>query len=196
MKDLIAGLEQRTFVRYALGVGIGLAVTILLFLLMEKLIESDRTPYSEPAKGELLSFVRLLEEPPPVTRESPKEPPEVEPPPVVDPPELAPRPICKKMECGVPVEPPPPDRPEVTRSGVATNGEFLPIMKVATKKYRSTDISGNYADMARAFGGYGERVTEPAQIVPAIRRGIEATESGTPALLEFITEQEISISSY
>ena len=72
----------------------------------------------------------------------------------------------------------------------------LPIMQVATEKYRSTDISGHYADMAKAFGGYGERITDPAEIVPAIRRGIEATESGTPALLEFITEKEISISSY
>ena len=34
----------------------------------------------------------------------------------------------------------------------------LPIMPVSTEKYRSTDISGHYADMAKAFGGYGERV--------------------------------------
>ncbi len=65
----------------------------------------------------------------------------------------------------------------------------LKIMKVATEKYRSTDISGNYAEMARAFGGYGERVTEPQQIVPAIRRAIRQTEDGVPALLEFITEK-------
>lgn len=70
----------------------------------------------------------------------------------------------------------------------------LPIMQVATEKYRSTDISGNYADMAKAFGGYGERVTDPGEIVAAIRRGVEATESGTPALLEFITDKEITIS--
>jgi thiamine pyrophosphate-dependent acetolactate synthase large subunit-like protein len=72
----------------------------------------------------------------------------------------------------------------------------LPIMKVATAKYRSTDISGNYADMAKAFGGYGERVTRPQDIVPAIRRGIEKTREGTPALLEFITEKEISFSIF
>jgi acetolactate synthase-1/2/3 large subunit len=65
----------------------------------------------------------------------------------------------------------------------------LKIMKAATEKYRSTDISGNYADMAKAFGGYGERVTEPAEIVPAIRRAIRKTEDGVPALLEFITEK-------
>lgn len=72
----------------------------------------------------------------------------------------------------------------------------LPIMKVATEKYRSTDISGHYADMAKAFGGYGERITDPAEIVPAIRRGIEATQNGQPALLEFITEKELSISTF
>jgi acetolactate synthase-1/2/3 large subunit len=72
----------------------------------------------------------------------------------------------------------------------------LHIMRAATAKYRSTDISGNYADMARAFGAYGERVTDPGEIVPAIRRGIEQTLEGTPALLEFITAQETSYSMY
>src|ERR1700749_3287520 len=70
----------------------------------------------------------------------------------------------------------------------------LPIMPISTEKYRSTDISGDYAAMARAFGGYGERVMEPAQIGAAIRRGVERTEAGQPALLEFITQQETQIS--
>ena len=72
----------------------------------------------------------------------------------------------------------------------------LKIMQVATEKYRSTDISGDYAAMARAFGGYGERVTDPEEIIPAIRRGIEQTENGTPALLEFITDKEVDISIF
>jgi acetolactate synthase I/II/III large subunit len=72
----------------------------------------------------------------------------------------------------------------------------LKVMAVATEKYRSTDISGNYADMACAFGGYGERVTEPADIVPAIKRGIEQTRQGRPALLEFITQKETRTSDY
>ncbi|MBM4205889.1 MAG: thiamine pyrophosphate-requiring protein [Gammaproteobacteria bacterium] len=70
----------------------------------------------------------------------------------------------------------------------------LPIMQISTEKYRSTDISGHYADMARAFGSYGERVTDPNQIVAALKRGIAATEAGQPALLEFITSQEIEVS--
>ncbi len=72
----------------------------------------------------------------------------------------------------------------------------LKVMPVSTEKYRSTDISGDYAMMARAFGGYGERVTEPAEIVPAIRRGIEQTRNGVPALLEFITCKETSVSRH
>ncbi len=72
----------------------------------------------------------------------------------------------------------------------------LKVMPVSTERYRSTDISGDYAAMARAFGGYGERVTEPADIVPAIKRGIAATEAGQPALLEFITSKEVAVSKF
>ena len=72
----------------------------------------------------------------------------------------------------------------------------LKVMKVATEKYRSTDISGNYADFARALGGWGERVTEPGAIVPAIKRAIAKTREGTPALLEFITEKAVDFSVF
>jgi acetolactate synthase-1/2/3 large subunit len=70
----------------------------------------------------------------------------------------------------------------------------LKIMALSTEKYRTTDISGDYAAMARAFGGYGERVTTPDEIIPAIRRGIEQTKNGVPALLEFITSKETQVS--
>jgi thiamine pyrophosphate-dependent acetolactate synthase large subunit-like protein len=72
----------------------------------------------------------------------------------------------------------------------------LAVMPVSTERYRATDISGDYAAMARAFGGYGERITEPAEIVPAIQRGIAATERGEPALLEFITSKEVAVSKF
>ena len=72
----------------------------------------------------------------------------------------------------------------------------IPIMPVSTEKFRSTDISGHYADMAKAFGGYGERVETPDQIIPAIQRGIQKTQEGVPALLEFITAKENQISSF
>jgi len=72
----------------------------------------------------------------------------------------------------------------------------IPIMPISQKKYGSTNISGDYAAMARAFGGYGERVTAPADIAPAIKRGIEQTQKGVPVLLEFITQKETVISRY
>jgi thiamine pyrophosphate-dependent acetolactate synthase large subunit-like protein len=72
----------------------------------------------------------------------------------------------------------------------------LKVMPISTEKYRSTDISGDYAMMARAFGGYGERITEPSEIVPAIKRGMEQSRNGVPALLEFITGKETAVSRH
>ena len=70
----------------------------------------------------------------------------------------------------------------------------LKVMPVSTEKYRSTDISGHYANFAKALGCYGERIEKVADIVPAIKRGIKATEAGQPALLEFITSKETEVS--
>ncbi|MGF7168664.1 thiamine pyrophosphate-dependent acetolactate synthase large subunit-like protein [Sphingobium xanthum] len=72
----------------------------------------------------------------------------------------------------------------------------LNVMPTATEKYRSTDIGGNYADFAKALGGHGERVSKVADIVPAIKRGITATQAGKPVLLEFMTSQEQDFSRY
>ncbi|MBI2206630.1 MAG: thiamine pyrophosphate-requiring protein [Candidatus Rokubacteria bacterium] len=72
----------------------------------------------------------------------------------------------------------------------------LKVMKTATEKYRSTDISGHYADFAKALGCWGERVTEPDEIVPAIKRGMAKTKEGTPVLLEFITEKAVDFSMF
>jgi len=72
----------------------------------------------------------------------------------------------------------------------------IPIMRMSTEKYGTTNISGNYADMAKSFGGYGERVTEPGEIVNAINRGVESTKDGTPALIEFITAKEFNYSTF
>jgi len=67
-------------------------------------------------------------------------------------------------------------------------------MPISTELYRSTDIGGSYAAIARDLGGWGERVTEPSEIGAAVRRAVSATEAGQPALLEFITSKEVAIS--
>ena len=50
--------------------------------------------------------------------------------------------------------------------------------------------------MAEAFGGYGERVESPDEIIPALKRGIRKTEEGVPVLLEFMTSKEIDFSFF
>jgi acetolactate synthase-1/2/3 large subunit len=39
-------------------------------------------------------------------------------------------------------------------------------------------------------------VTQPGEIIPAIKRAIKMTQEGTPALLEFITAKEIEYSIF
>ena len=67
-------------------------------------------------------------------------------------------------------------------------------MTVSHERYGSRDLGGNYADMARAMGGWAERVEDPAEVGPAIVRARRATEEGRAALLEFITGAEIEYS--
>jgi acetolactate synthase-1/2/3 large subunit len=61
-------------------------------------------------------------------------------------------------------------------------------------EYRTRDIGGNYADLARSLGGWSERVERPDQIGPAFQRARAATQEGRAALLEFITGEEITFS--
>ncbi len=67
-------------------------------------------------------------------------------------------------------------------------------MRVSHDLFNTRDIGGNYADMAKAMGGYSERVEKPSEIGPAIRRARKATQDGQAALLEFITCAETAAS--
>lgn len=41
-----------------------------------------------------------------------------------------------------------------------------------------------YAKLAEVFGGWGQAVNHPSEIVPAIRKGIEAVNEGKPAIVD------------
>ena len=56
--------------------------------------------------------------------------------------------------------------------------------------YRTRDLGGQYADLARAMGGWAEKVEDPSDVGGAILRAKAATENGEAALLEFITSEE------
>lgn len=53
-------------------------------------------------------------------------------------------------------------------------------------------LSGDYTKIAEGLGGYSERVEEPDEIIPAIKRAEKSLESGRAALLEVITKVEFA----
>jgi thiamine pyrophosphate-dependent acetolactate synthase large subunit-like protein len=82
----------------------------------------------------------------------------------------------------------------VLNNGVMTH--YYDHFPHATENWKSNELGGNYADTAKSLGAYGERVTTPEEIAPAILRALEVTEKGQPALLEMITKEEETISTY
>jgi len=67
-------------------------------------------------------------------------------------------------------------------------------MQTSHGLYRTRDLRGNYADIARSLGGWSERVTEPGQIKDAFTRARKVTDGGRAALLEFVTAEEHTVS--
>jgi len=49
-------------VRFLVGAVLGVITTALLFLLMQSLIKTDRSPFEDAVKGKLIDFVRLQED--------------------------------------------------------------------------------------------------------------------------------------
>jgi thiamine pyrophosphate-dependent acetolactate synthase large subunit-like protein len=64
------------------------------------------------------------------------------------------------------------------------------------EQFGFTNLYGEYANVAKALGAYGERVENPQDIVSAIRRAEVAMNSGQPALLEFMTKEENRLCRY
>jgi acetolactate synthase-1/2/3 large subunit len=61
---------------------------------------------------------------------------------------------------------------------------------VKSNTFAGTSItpSPDYAALARAFGGYGEKVEQPGQVRAALLRGLEAISKGQVALLDMTLE--------
>ena len=69
-------------------------------------------------------------------------------------------------------------------------GGYAKSMPVATQKYGANRVTGNYAPIAEALGGYGECVTEPQNLRPALLRALERVTAGQAALIEVVTHEE------
>jgi thiamine pyrophosphate-dependent acetolactate synthase large subunit-like protein len=66
----------------------------------------------------------------------------------------------------------------------------------ATARYQMKKLSGNFAEVAQALGAHGERIHKPDEIVTAIRRGLEVTRSGRPAVIEVMIKEEGAASTF
>ncbi|MGD1040725.1 MAG: thiamine pyrophosphate-requiring protein [Dehalococcoidales bacterium] len=66
-------------------------------------------------------------------------------------------------------------------------GGYIRENPVATRKFHLTSQSGEYSKIAAALGGYSEKVVQPDEIIPALKRAKKAVDGGQPALLEIIT---------
>ena len=67
---------------------------------------------------------------------------------------------------------------------------------VAVERYNIKSVSGQFSEVAQALGAYSEKITDPQEIIPAIRRALEINRSGKTVLLEFITKEEGDYSKF
>ena len=69
-------------------------------------------------------------------------------------------------------------------------------MPFAAEEFRAIYVGGNYGEVARALGAWAERVTQPDQFVPTLKRAIQVTKTGQPAMVECITKEGYDFSRY
>jgi thiamine pyrophosphate-dependent acetolactate synthase large subunit-like protein len=79
----------------------------------------------------------------------------------------------------------------LNNGGMASEVRDMPY---AEAHYAASYLGGDCAAVARALGGYAERVLDPAEIRPSLMRARQVTEGGRPALVEFVTAREMALS--
>ena len=127
--------------RYAFGVGLGALVTALLFFMMQAIIATNEANLDEGPRGKLLDFVRLQEDEDPQTKtRKPKPPPPPdEPPPDMPTPEFESSDLSRGVDMGgVDVD----VTLDIEGGGFSSDGEYLPIVKVAPQYPRRAQARG------------------------------------------------------
>jgi acetolactate synthase-1/2/3 large subunit len=75
-------------------------------------------------------------------------------------------------------------------------GGYEKMQPIATERYAIDSVSGNYTGVAKALGFHTERIEQPIDVLPAIKRGIEIVAQGQPTFIEFITRVDTDFSLY
>jgi protein TonB len=129
-------------VRYIVGVLLGAVVTFALFMIMQYLIKSDESGLNDAAGGKIVDFVRLQEdESVEVKDRKPKPPPPPdEPPPDMPRPDFDANNVSQGVDIGaVGVKV---DLNVGGVGGFSSDGEYLPIVKVAPVYPRRAQTRG------------------------------------------------------
>lgn len=123
-------IDTHSLFRRVVGVGLGFVMTIVLFLVMQALIKSDRSPFTDAPTGRIVDIVRLLDDTP-IEIKQRKPPP---PPPVDEPPPEMPKPDFEASDTDIGVDI---SAGSMDTSidfggtgGYSSDGEYLPIVKV------------------------------------------------------------------
>ncbi|MEE2783482.1 MAG: energy transducer TonB [Pseudomonadota bacterium] len=128
-------------VRYAIGVGLGFIVTFLLFLIMQAVISNDEAKIDEGVQGKLLDMVRLTDDEEIQTKQRKPKPP---PPPDEPPPDM-PKPQFESSDVSTGVEVGAVEvnvNLNIGGGGFSSDGEYLPIVKVAPVYPRRAQTRG------------------------------------------------------
>lgn len=139
--------------RTGISLSLALGVTFALLFLMQLLIATGRQPLSEPVSGRLVDFVRLKRDETPKTKDvRPVRPL----PPDRQPPKDPPRPIESSpidglKGFGIPPTDPDPGLDVGDRLSFVSDGEYLPIVKVAPVYPRRAQERGIEGDVLLEF---------------------------------------------
>lgn len=127
--DARENVDDGQVARYAISIAAGLVATLLLFLLMQALIKSDRSPFSALGQGSILQFVRLAEE---VEVPPDRDPPKPPPPPDEMPPDMPEVDYDTDVTAGIEIGPVTVETGDhgPVGAGFEADGEYLPIIKV------------------------------------------------------------------
>lgn len=129
-------------IRYLIGTALGAVVTLSLFMIMQALIKSDKSPFDEGVKGRIVDFVRLQEDESIETKTRKPKPP---PPPDEPPPDMPKPEFDNALESqGVDISAASLDL-NLNIGGIggfSSDGEYLPIVKVAPVYPRRAQTRG------------------------------------------------------
>lgn len=131
--------------RYGFALALGAVATFALFLLMQALIKSDKSPFDEGLSGKIVDFIRVEEDMAiEVKKRKPKPPPPPdEPPPQMPQPTFDAADVSQGVDIGaVDIQV---DVNVGNGGGFSSDGEYLPIVKVAPvypRRAQSRGIEG------------------------------------------------------